>query len=167
MKKIALFLVAIGLFTMLSCSTSDEEVVDNDTIALNFENKFGFNFTASNDYTVRFVFPETIYESDMVLVYRFAGTSGGADLWEFLPETYYFEDGTRDFSYNFNFTTNFADIYLNGNDLASVPPNKRIDQFFRVVVVPANLVFAMDSKKYEDVINVLKDSGEKMEIFAF
>ena len=92
----------------------------------------------------------------MVLVYRLAGTVNGRDLWEFLPETYYFADGTRDFSYNFNFTNSFVDIYLNGNDLISVPSGNRLNQIFRIVVVPANLINAVDKNNYQSVMDTLK-----------
>lgn len=157
MKKIITLLAVIGMFSFQSCTTTnDANFDDNDTISTVFENKIPYNFTSGNDYIVRFNFPTTIYDSDMVLVYRLSGTVNARDLWEFLPETYYFENGSRDFSYNFNFTNSFVDIYLSGNELNSVPSENRLNQIFRIVVVPANLVQAVDKNNFEAVMSASK-----------
>ncbi len=81
-------------------------------------------------------FPHTIYASDMVLVYRLSGVSSGTDIWKLMPETYYFNDGTLDFRYDFDFTRYDASIFMDGNDLASVSSNYRINQVLRIVVIP-------------------------------
>jgi hypothetical protein len=103
----------------------------------------------------------------MVLVYRLAGTVNGNDLWEFLPETYYFADGTRDFSYNFNFTKTFVDIYLNGNDLISVPSGNRLNQIFRIVVVPASFATSLKSTDYNTVISSLNIKENQIQKINF
>ncbi|MES2574212.1 MAG: hypothetical protein V4572_04675 [Bacteroidota bacterium] len=153
MKKIITLLVVLGMFSFQSCSTSDPDYIDTDTIGTVFETNY-VSFLP-NDYIVRYTFPYSLYQSDVVLVYRLAGNVNGNDLWEFLPETYYFDDGTRDFSYNFNFTRSFVDIYLNGNDLASVPAGNRLNQIFRIVVVPAAFASTVNSDNYLEVINAL------------
>ncbi len=155
MKKIITLLAIVGMFSLQGCSTPNDNV-DNDTISTVYENSVAYNFTSSNAYKVRFVFPNSIVSTDMVLVYRLTGTSNGNDLWEFLPETHYFSDGTRDFSYNFDFTRNDVQIYIEANVLASVPTVNRLNQFFRIVVVPANLVYAVDKNNYPAVMAALK-----------
>jgi hypothetical protein len=164
MKKVITLLAVIGMFSFQGCTTTDNSV-DNDTISTVFETK-EVSFVPAN-YTIRFNFPSPIYTSDMVLVYRLAGTANGKNLWEFLPETYYFADGTRDFSYNFNFTNTFVDIYLNGNELISVPSANRLNQIFRIVVVPANLIYAVDKNNYPAVMSALKLNESQIQKINF
>lgn len=166
MKKIITILAVIGMFGFQSCTTSDP-YVDNDTISTVFENEVPYNFTSSNTYKVKFIFPSTIISSDMVLVYRLTGTSNGNDLWEFLPETHYFSDGTRNFGYNFDFTRNDVQIYLEGNDLGTLDAAYRLNQIFRIVVVPADLVYAVDKNNYSEVMNVLKIKENQIQNINF
>ncbi len=165
MKKIILLLAVVGIFSLQGCTPTDDSV-DNDTISIVFETN-SVSFTPTNNYIVRYNFPGSIYQDDMVLVYRLAGAVNGNDLWEFLPETYYFDDGTRDFSYNFNFTRTFVDIYLNGNDLISVPTGNRLNQIFRIVVVPANLVQGIDKNNYPAVISALNIKENQIQKINF
>jgi hypothetical protein len=167
MKKLITILAVIGMFSLQGCTTTtDTNYVDNDTISTVYETKL-VSFTPANNFIVKFNFPSANYPSDMVLVYRLASTENGRDLWEFLPETYYFDNGTRDFSYNFNFTNTFVDIYLNGNDLLSVPSGNRLNQIFRIVVVPANLINAVDKNNYPAVMSALKIKENQIQKMNF
>jgi hypothetical protein len=165
MKKIITLLAVVGMFSLQGC-TVDDNAVDQDTISTVFETQ-EVNFIPANNFVIKFNFPNVIFSSDMVLVYRLAGAANGRDLWEFLPETYYFADGTRDFSYNFNFTNTFVDIYLNGNDLLSVPTGNRLNQIFRIVVVPANLINAVDKNNYLAVMNAIKVNESHIQKIKF
>ena len=165
MKKIMALLAVVGLFSLQGCTTTDNSV-DNDTIAEVFETN-SVSFTPANNYIVRYNFPGANYPDDMVLVYRLTGTVNGNDLWEFLPETYYFTDGTRDFSYNFNFSKVYVDIYLNSENLSSVPSGNRLNQIFRIVVVPANLVQGVDKNNYPAVISALKINESQIQKINF
>ncbi|WP_310559225.1 hypothetical protein [Flavobacterium sp.] len=168
MKKIITILAVIGILSLQGCTTiTDSNYVDNDTISTVFENKVAYNFTAANNYIVKFNFPGAIYSSDMVLVYRLTGTVNGADLWEFLPETHYFADGTRDFGYNFDFTKNDVQIYLEGNNLATLDAGYRLNQFFRIVVVPANIVYAVDKSNLSAVMAAIKINDSQIQKFNF
>jgi hypothetical protein len=164
MKKIITILAVIGMFSFQSCTTS---VTDNDTISTVFENKNLYNFTSTNDYKVKFIFPYSIISTDMVLVYRLTGTINGNDLWEFLPETHYFSDGTRNFGYNFDFTKNDVQIYLEGNNLGTLDPAYRLNQIFRIVVVPANLIYGIDKNNYPAVMNALKINENQVQKINF
>jgi hypothetical protein len=166
MKKIITLLAVIGMFSLQGCSTQDNSV-DNDTISTVFENKVAYNFTTANNYIVKFTFPGAIYSTDMVLVYRLAGTANGNDLWEFLPETHYFADGTRNFSYNFDFTRNDVQIYLEGNNLSTLESGYRLNQFFRIVVVPANIVYAVDKSNFSAVMAALKVNESQIQKINF
>jgi hypothetical protein len=54
-----------------------------------------------------------------------------------ITETYYFNNGTLDFGYRFDYTNRDVDIYMVGNDLQSVSQNYRLNQVIRIVIVPA------------------------------
>jgi hypothetical protein len=90
-----------------------------------------------NDYSVVLTYPHTILSSDMVLVYRLSGTFQGEDVWKPLPETYFFGDGTLDLRYDFDFTRFDAQVNMEGFDLAGVSSSYRLNQVFRVLVIPA------------------------------
>jgi len=138
MKKITLLIAFIGMITLQSCTVNEEhDHVDYDTISEVFEYE-NVNFTSANGYNVLLNFPYATYTSDMVLVYRLSGFSGG-DVWKLLPETYYFPDGTLDFGYSNDFTRFNAEVVLFGYDLPGLPSSNRLNQVIRVVVIPAYL----------------------------
>lgn len=154
MKKITLLFVFIGMITLQSCTVNEvRDEYDNDTISQVFEYS-NVNLTYSNGYTNVLTFPFAIYASDMVLVYRLTGLDGNKDVWKLLPETYYYADGTLDFGYRNDFTRVNAVVELFGYDLPGLNPDFRLNQVFRVVVIPgsfASRTAAVDFKDYEAV----------------
>lgn len=137
MKKITLLLAFIGMITLQSCTVNEvNDQNDSDTISEVFEYNTNVNFTSGNGYSVELTFPYTIYTSDMVLVYRLTGTDAGRDVWKLLPETYYFDDGTLNFGYRNDFTNINAVVTLFGYDLPGLSTDYRLNQVFRVVVIP-------------------------------
>ncbi|MEO0038441.1 MAG: hypothetical protein RIQ59_1652 [Bacteroidota bacterium] len=137
MKKITLLFIIFGLATFQSCTvreTTPVNTVDNDTISEVWE--YTSSFTSANTFSNLITYPHAIYTSDMVLVYRLSGVSNGVDVWKLLPETYYFNDGTLDFRYDFDFTRYDVNIFMDGFDLAGVSPAYRVNQVLRVVVIP-------------------------------
>ena len=161
MKKILTLFAVVGLIVFSSCEGPEgppgpegpmgDIGVVYENVAPNY-----YNFTTTNNFSVRFNFPTRIYDSDVVLVYRFDGTDAGKPVWQFLPETYYFDDGTRDFSFKYIFTYNYVDIYLDGNDLTHPDLNEyRLNQIFRIVVVPADFASTLNKNNYLDVITKL------------
>jgi hypothetical protein len=136
MKKIFTLLGVIGLFGLQSCVGPEGPPGDP-----------GYNVEAevyeitnvdflSSSYSIVADFPHTILSSDMVLVYRLSDIYQGEDVWKLQPENYYFTDGTLDFGYDFDFTRYDVSIYMNGNDLESVDGIYRLDQIFRIVIIP-------------------------------
>ena len=103
----------------------------------------------------------------MVLVYRLTGTVNGNDLWEFLPETHYFADGTRDFSYNFDFTRNDVQIYLEGNNLLTLDASYRLNQIFRIVVVPGSFASSLKTTNYPAVMAALHINESQIQTINF
>jgi len=160
MKKIITLFAVIGMLSLQSCTGPEgpQGIPGEDgLIGTVYENTSSnyFNFTSDKNYKVRYTFPKSLYDSDVILVYRLGGIDNGKAIWEFLPQTYYFDNGTRDYSYNFNFTYNYVDIYLSGNDLGTVPAEYRIQQIFRIVVVPADFATTVNKNSYLDVISKL------------
>ena len=164
MKKITLILAFIGMITLQSCTVNEDNVngIDNDTISEVFEYT-NVNFLP-NSYTVVLNFPHTIYSSDMVLVYRLSDVFQGEDVWKLLPETYYFNDGTLDFRYDYNFTRYDAEVYMEGFDLGGLSSGVRLNQVLRVVVIPA--AFGKNGninyKDYKSVVNAYNIDESKI-----
>ena len=154
MKRITLLFVFIGMITLQSCTVNEvKDDYDSDTISQVFEYS-NVNLTNSNGYSRVLNFPFAIYSSDMVLVYRLTGVDAGKDVWKLLPETYYYDDGTLDFGYKNDFTRVNAVVELFGFDLPGLNPDFRLNQVFRVVVIPGSFAsksVAVDFKDYEAV----------------
>lgn len=168
MKKITLLIAFIGMISLQSCTVNEDPapIVDNDTIAEVWEYNQNVNFNASNGYSLLLPFPHAIHSSDMILVYRLSGVSNGDDVWKIQPETYYFNDGTLDFGYDFDFTKYDVSIFMHGFDLANVTAQFRTNQVFRVVVVPGyfgkNAANKIDFSNYNAVIKAFKIDESKI-----
>ncbi len=166
MKNITLMLVFIGMISLQSCTVNDQpaNVVDNDTISEVFE--FTTSFTSTNGFSVLYTLPHVIYSSDMVLVYRLSAIDNGADVWKLQPETYYFNDGTLDFGYDFDFTKYDVGVFMKGNNLATVPSGNRINQVFRVVVLPGYLSnkSAVNTNDYNAVVKAFNIDDSKVQV---
>jgi hypothetical protein len=136
MKKITLCLALMGLLVLQSCTINEVNGQnDNDTISEVFEYQ-NVDLMATNGYRQVLTFPHAIYASDMVLVYRLASTGPAGDVWKLVPETYYFNNGTLDFGYRNDFTRYDAEVSLFGFDLLGLNTSFKLDQIFRVVIIP-------------------------------
>lgn len=133
MKKILSLFAIVGLMAFSSCS--DDNDIDNDTISEVIEVN-GYNFTSNNGYRIRYDLTPEIYPGDMVLVYRLVAVEDGVKVWNALPESAYDSNGAFDFSYNFEFSRYDVDIFMLGYDLNSVVTNLRLNQTFRIVIIP-------------------------------
>ncbi|MGL2966204.1 anti-DarT factor AdfA family protein [Flavobacterium sp. XGLA_31] len=160
MKKITLLLAFIGMITLQGCSDND---TDTDTISEVFEYT-QVNFTSNNGYSQLLTYPHQIYTSDMVLVYRLSGQFQGEDIWKPLPETYFFDDGTLDLRYDFDFTTYDTELHMEGFDLANVSANYSLNQVFRVVIVPGYFgkKSNVDLKDYNAVVKAFHIDESKI-----
>ena len=100
----------------------------------------------------------------MVLVYRLSGSFQGEDVWKLLPETYFFDDGTLDLRYDYDFTRFDSELRLEGFDLAGVSDGYKLNQIFRVVVVPGYFGKnnKLDFKDYKAVVKALNIDESKV-----
>lgn len=120
----------IGLF-MLSCDTRDEIInnPDSDTFSVVIDLKnVNFQNTGSG-YFISRTFQNTLYDSDVVLIYRQDGTtSTGSPVWQLIPRTLYLTQGELD--YDFDFSKFDIKIYADGTyDLALTPNSLTINRF--------------------------------------
>lgn len=164
MKKIITILAVVGIFSLQGC-TAPTNTVNNNFLSTAYETNL-VSFLPTG-YSINYTFPIAIYPSDVVLVYRLTGTVNGNDLWEFLPETHYFADGTRNFSYNFDFTKNDVQIYLEGNNLQTLDAVYRLNQIFRIVVVPASFATTLNTNNYAAVMAALKINENQIQKINF
>jgi hypothetical protein len=158
MKKIITVLAIVGLFVLQSCTTSGSFEIA--PIARNEVFEVTTSFNSNNNYGRLITFNPPIYSSDVVLVYRLAGSNSQGDVWELLPETYYFSNGAMDFGYKFDYSNRDVDVYMIGSDLQSVTAEFRYNQVLRIVIVPASYAKTVNKNSYLDVITALniKDS---------
>lgn len=166
MKKITLFLALIGMIVLGSCTKEEyyiaEDINDNDTFSEVWE--YSMSFGLGNNYSNLITFPYTIYNSDMVLVYHLYEVSNGQDVWRLLPQTYYFTNG-GELDYNFDFTTNDVQIFMDANfDMATLDSSWTSGQVFRIVIVPGYFgnkmtLAPVDFNDYNAVIDYYQLTG--------
>ncbi len=159
MKKLSTLIIC-ALFALTSC-TSDS--VQGPPGPQGPEGPSGVNgfigtaidvtgdFTADNSYTLSLFFDDInleVFESDAVLVYVKVGDGqddadgNPIEIFRALPQTYFQEDKT--IQYNFDFTYEDVFIFLDGVnsngtllDFAALDSEFRLNQKFRVIVLPA------------------------------
>lgn len=127
------------------------------------------DFNASNEYTLALFFNETdieVFESDAILVYVKTGEGQEVDgapveIFRPLPQTYF--QGDKTVQYNYDFT--FLDVYIfldginsDGTDLdfAALDPEFRLNQKFRIIVVPAEFAQSRQALDLTDMNAVMK-----------
>jgi hypothetical protein len=153
MKKIIILLAVIGMFGFQGCE-GPEGPPGQDGLIGGVIEITDVSFTSSNNFNIVRNFAP-IYDTDMILVYRLSGVNNGVDIWSLVPETHYFPDGTLDFNYDFEFTKSSVNIFMGGSDLGTVPNEFRINQIFRIVILPADFTSSVDKNNYKAVINSL------------
>lgn len=99
------------------------------------------DFLPDNNYRLGFQFPgEGIYKSDVVLVYLLWEQADGLDVWRQLPQTVV--SGSEGIiQYNFDYSFIDVQLFLEFTvPEASLRPAETLNQVFRIVVVPAELL---------------------------
>ncbi|MFT5754186.1 MAG: hypothetical protein ACI924_001413 [Flavobacterium sp.] len=160
MKKITLVLAFIGMITLSSCTVNDAppaqiQQINNTYVSEVFE--VTTSFGPNNDFSRLVTFSPPIYNSDMVLVYHLVDVINGSDVWRIMPESYYFNDGTLDYKFDYDFTKYDVNIFIDGYDLAGLSSQIVTNQTFRLVVVPGSFKMAnkVDYSDYKATIEML------------
>lgn len=97
------------------------------------------DFTATNNYSLYYEFPNTIkvYDSDVVLIYILWEVDNNLDVWRLLPQTVILDEGIL--QYNYDFTKVDVQVFLQGTiDFNTLLPAEALDQVFRIVILPAS-----------------------------
>ena len=153
-KYLPILLIAFFGLYVISCDNRDEVIQnpDSDTYSVVIDVKnVNFQLTSSG-YSISRTFANTLYDSDVVLIYRQDGTTtGGSPVWQLIPRTLYLTGG-NELDYDFDFTKFDVKIYAGGTyDLATTPQYIN-NQTFRVVIIPASFKTTVDLKDYDAVI---------------
>jgi len=173
MKNIFLFLTLSTAIIFTSCEGDQGPPgppggVDYAQVFEVNVNNYQYDGVRNQLYSSYFAFPFTVYESDVVLAYRYGGRTDignneTADLWTQLPQSVFYNDGTGDFfQYNFNHT--FIDIQftVEGNfPLLNMDPIHSTGQIFRIAVVPAE--FARTNPSMEKVLEAMRSHDGNIE----
>jgi hypothetical protein len=168
MRKISTLFAVIGMILISSCEGPQGPPGfdgQDGLIAEVFEVTTSFN--SANNFSKVVVLTPTIFASDVVLVYRLVNVFQGQDVWKLLPDTYYFNDGTRDFSYDFDFTISDVNIYMVGNNLETVADQFRLNQVLRIVIVPGSFSAAINKNSYADVMAALNMKESQVQNINF
>jgi len=171
MRRISTFLAIIGMIVIASCEGPqgppgfDGFDGQDGLIAEVFEVTTSFN--SANNFSKLVGLNPTIYSSDVVLVYRLVNVFQGKDVWKLLPETHYFDDGTRDFGYEFDFTISDVNIYMVGNNLGTVADQFRLNQVLRIVIVPGSFSASINKNNYADVVTALNIKESQVQKINF
>jgi hypothetical protein len=106
------------------------------------------DFTAANDYAHLEPYGFDVLSSDVTLVYVLWDVKNSKDIWRLLPQQVFFEEGLM--QYNFDFTDVDVNLFLDATFPLSMLDNEwTINQVFRVVVVPADLVGRTNYADYD------------------
>ncbi|WP_434037128.1 hypothetical protein [Formosa sp. 4Alg 33] len=147
---IALFCLAL-VFT--SCEGDQgppgRDGVDGDVgVAFEIER----NFTSANGFQIQEGYGFDIVPSDVVLVYISWETLNGQEIWRLVPQTEYLDGGGM-LTYNYDFTDTDYRIFLTADfDLNTLDSSYTQNQFFRVVIVPADYINGIDTSNLDNVI---------------
>lgn len=166
-KYFTLILIAAFSFAAVSCTDRNDDVIvtDNDTYSMVLEiTNANFVNTAPSGYNISATFTKPLFNEDIVLIFRKAGTDNGATVWQSIPRSIYI-DATKRFDYDYDFSKNDIKIYAAGNYDISTNPEYLNNQTFRVVLVPAgkgNKNANVDYTDYNSVIKYFKIDDSKV-----
>jgi len=161
MKKIAYLLFAFTV--LLTSCEGDQGPQGNNGVVLvgqSFERTVDFTSTNGHQETVEIPIDINLEESDMVLVYHLRGQVDGFDVWKSLPETIYI-NSTEEFQYDFEHNYDLVTIFIESHptfDFNLLLDNERINQTFRIVVLPVDFVNSsnLDINDYDAVMEYVQ-----------
>lgn len=150
MKKIvALLFLSVVLFSACEGDQGPPGESGATFLAETFE-RTNVNFNNANAYTVRVPLDPTIFEDDVVLVYRLQEVDNGLDVWEPLPTSpfFFFNDTSGAIegylTYRFNFTVGDIDIIMDSDAPEIAGAEFTDNQTFRIVIVPSEQANNLD-----------------------
>lgn len=118
------------------------------------------NFNSGNNYSAFYELNPPIFDSDMLMVYILWNFFEDEPIWRPLPLNQFLPEGIL--QYDYNFTRNDFEIYMDGNiPLSGVGSEFTMNQVFRIVIIPGFLLEDInDINDYEEVKKVLNIEEE-------
>jgi len=161
MKKLITLLAVIGMFAFQGCTAPEgpegpEGPPGQDgLIAEVFElRNVNFSFSAADGYTIYQKLTPNIYDSDVILIYRMAGTiNSNTPIWQLIPRTLYVPQGEVD--YDFDFSKEDFTIFAGGTFNLSTAPQYLNNQTFRIVILPGSFSTSLNTSNYAAVMSAL------------
>lgn len=167
MRKIFVLLAMVSTAAFTGCTINDDQpdvITNNYTLKAEMFELTNVDFDASANFRALYDLGAPIHPADMILVYRLKEVFQGNDVWELIPRTYYFDD-EQELDYDYNFTRNDIELYLdftNGLDLNAIPEFTQ-NQIFRIVIIPGyDNTARMDFTNYDAVIKTFGISEENI-----
>ncbi|MGI9553072.1 MAG: collagen-like protein [Aurantibacter sp.] len=122
------------------------------------------DFTAENEYSILFEFPQTVevFETDVVLVYllwdQTEDSNGEAvDIWRLMPQTRILDQGLLQYNYDYTFLD--VSMFLEADfDLGTLQSGDTDAQVFRVAILPAEMAAGSRMDK-SNIANVMQTLG--------
>ena len=164
MKKILTLFAVVGLIVFSSCEGPegppglDGPKGDPGFVSEVFElDNVNFSFNANDGYNIYRQLNPLIADSDVVLIYRLAGTiNSNTPIWQLIPRTMYLSNN-RELDYDFDFSRQDFTIYASGNYDVSTTPDLLNNQTFRIVIVPGSFSDkSVNKPDYSDYNAVIK-----------
>jgi hypothetical protein len=104
--------------------------------------------------SIRVTFNQDLVNGDAVLVYRLESVDGNLDVWEPLPTTIFLE-GTSFLQYRYLYTLQDVDIIIESDVLENISDQFMLDQVFRIIVLPSDLIGTIDTSNIYTVMDQL------------
>lgn len=122
-----------------------------------------FSLNNNGEYTIFRNLTLNILDSDVVLIYRMAGTiDAQTPIWQLLPRTLFLNEGELDYDYDFS-AEDFT-IYAGGTYNLALTPEYINDQVFRIVIIPGQFsdrpASVVDFSDYNAVIEAYNLQGK-------
>lgn len=157
MKKVTLLGIFLAVFA-ISCEGPQGppgfDGLDGDNIVGATYEIDNVDFAVGSN-TIRYTFSQDLVNGDAVLVYRLEDVQDGLDIWEPLPTATIFFEGGGFLQYRFNYTIADVDIIIESDDLATIGSEFMLDQVFRIIVVPSDLIGSIDTSNIDNVLNLV------------
>lgn len=156
-QLLALFCI---IFTLTACEGEQGPPGEDGGIIIAPAFEIEVDFNNGNDFAITQNYGFDIVPSDVVLIYISWETINGTEVWRLLPQTAILDEGVL--SYNYDFTDTDFSIFMDATfDLNSLDSSWTQNQYFRVVVVPADYINGIDTANYDDVVKAAQISEFK------
>lgn len=162
MKRIFLLLAVVAMTALQSCE-GDQGPPGRDGVTVESEvfelQNVNFQLNQNNEYSIFRQLNPTILNSDVILIYRLAGTiNPQTPIWQLIPRTLFLNEGELD--YDFDFSAVDFTIYAGGTYNLATTPQFINNQTFRIVIIPGYFSNrSLNQVDFEDYNSVIKAYG--------